>query len=670
MHRLPYADNIIALNADGTLAQQGTYEQLRDSSGYVQSLAARFREEKDAEAPALEEQKEIDIAFLGEAADPVEAESDKIGKTGTWATRAYYFQAGSYISAFFSLFWVFIYVFSSRSSSLIVNFWASDSAAHGVSVNNKYIYIWGALAVVSLIFLQLAIWQLFQDMGPRASRRLHQRVLTTTMAAPLSYFTKTDSGSILNRFSQDMALIDNDLPFNLVDLTFSVTASLVIVGLTAATARYFLVTLPFVIALVATLQKIYLHTSRQIRLLDIECKAPLYSHFAETIGGLVSVRAFNWQSAFHARNVRLLDDSQRPFYLLYCIQQWLTLVMDLVVTGLAVVLMLIIVSQRHSIDSGIVGVGLLNIMSLNGMLTQTIRCWTGLETALAAVERVRTYADDTEIEALPQERIAPVSEWPAHGAVAISQFAASYSADSALVLQDVSLNIKAGEKFGICGRSGSGKSSLLAALLHILEYRSGRITIDGQDISTVQRQVLCGRLNVIPQEPYFLKGTVRLNADPWSSASGASSDVQPNPQDRRPPASISTDEAMIAAFTKCRVWDVLAAKGGLDAQIDSPDFLSHGQRQLFCLARAILRKSKIVILDEVSASVDIDTDRVMQAVIREEFEGCTIIAVAHRLDTIVDFDRIAVLSKGSVVECGTPAELLGRNSAFRELYET
>lgn len=192
----------------------------------------------------------------------------------------------------------------------------------------------------------------------------------------------------------------------------------------------------------------------------------------------------------------------------------------------------------------------------------------------------------------------------------------------------------------------SGKSSFILTLFRMLEINWGTIFIDGLDLSTMPRHYIRSRLNAIPQEPYFLAGSIRLNLDPYSS---------------------SSDALLVSALRKVHLLDTVMSNGGLDADMD-PDMLSHGQRQLFCLARAILRKTKIVVLDEVTSSVDRKTDELMQKIIREEFEGCTIIAVAHRLNTILDFDRIAVLDTGRLKECESPKKLLATDSAFRELY--
>ncbi len=459
-----------------------------------------------------------------------------------------------------------------------------------------------------------------------------------------------------------MTLIDNELPDAYVETVLYFMQALTSAGLMVATAQYFLATFPLVILVLYFLQKFYLRTSRQIRLLDIEAKAPLYSHFQETLSGLATIRAFGWSSAFMEKHLEVLDQSQRPFYLLYCIQRWLAVVLDLMVAALATILMMIVVGTRHEINAGLVGLGMLNVMTFNGNLTGLIKNWTQLEVSLGAIARVKDFVRDTECEVKPHEKEEVAWYWPQQGALKIKDFSASYSETSVPVLHDVSLDVKAGERLGICGRSGSGKSSLLASLLHLLETRDGSVSIDEQDLAYIPRDTLRQRLNVITQEPYWITSeSVRFNMNPWYQHAVDTSSTTTN--------QTYTDEQLIAALVKCQIWPIIFAKGGLHVKMDA-DFLSHGQRQLFCLARAILRKSKVVILDEVSASVDVHTDVLMQQIIREEFRGCTIISVAHRLDTIVDFDRVAVLSAGRVLECGKPEELLKmEGGAFKELYE-
>jgi ATP-binding cassette subfamily C (CFTR/MRP) protein 1 len=497
------------------------------------------------------------------------------------------------------------------------------------------------------------IWVVFHSyliLVPRTGRILHERLLKVVMHAPLSFFTSTDTGQTINRFSQDMTLIDVELPAALIEFTASICIGTMRAIMICLSAAYFAAVLPFVLVVMYFLQKFYLRTSRQIRLMDLEAKSPLYSNFIETLNGLVTIRAFGWAKNFEEHSLVLLDASQRPFYLLYCIQRWLGLVLDLVVAGLAVILMVLMVKLRGQLDPGLVGVALLNVMSFNISLTRMIKFWTSLETSMGAISRLKSFTTMTISEDLPNE-IEPVHEkWPMHGRIEYVNVSAAYTTLGNDVLRDLNLVIPAGQKIGVCGKSGSGKSSLITSLFRMLEITEGTLTIDGVDLSTVSRQTIRERLNAIPQDPIFIKGTIRANLDPLFR---------------------SSDLAIEDALKRVGLWNIINIAGGLDISREPETLLSQGQRQIFCLARAILNPSQIVILDEVTASVDMHTDELMQRIIREEFKGRTIIAVAHRLQTILDFDRIVVLDKGRLVECGKPQELLDRagGSMFRDLWD-
>lgn len=446
-----------------------------------------------------------------------------------------------------------------------------------------------------------------------------------------------------------MTVIDMELPWYFVDVCLNAVAAIMGAILMCLSAGYFAAVMPPVILIMWILQKYYLRTSRQMRLLDLEAKSPLYSHFIESLSGLATIRAFGWVDAFEEHNLELLESSQKPFYLRLCIQRWLALILDLLVALLAVILMVLVVKLRSSISAGYVGLALLNVLSFNETLAMIIRNWTNLETSTGAVSRVKTFNMQTSSENLPGEVNEPPTDWPTHGAIEFQNVCASYTTGGNTVVKNLTMNIQPGQKIGICGRSGSGKSSLITSLFRMLELSPGsRILIDGLDIATVPRQRVRAALNAIPQEPFFLRSTIRKNADPRS---------------------LHSDTAIISAIQKVELWDLVAAKGGLDAEMDA-DFFSHGQRQLFCLARAILRRSKIVVLDEATSSVDPASDRLMQRVIRKEFADCTILAVAHRLETVLDFDRIAVMDGGELLEFEEPGALLARESAFRELYDS
>ena len=457
-----------------------------------------------------------------------------------------------------------------------------------------------------------------------------------------------------------MTLIDIDLPYSVTDFVLSLSSGLMSAVLMCVSARYFVATLPPVFLFMWTLQKYYLRTSRQMRLLDLEAKSPLFSQFIESLSGLVTIRAFGWASIFEKQNLVLLDASQKPFYLLFCIQRWLELALDLTVTGLSVILMVMIVKLRSEVGAGYVGLAILNVITFSQSLSDILRNWTNLETSIGAIARIRAFVATTANENRPEENLqvlldsagsaSPSTTWPPMGAIEFHNVSASYKTGSnqKLAIRNLCMSIRAGEKVGICGRSGSGKSSLLATLFRMLEVEPGsRITVDGADITRIPRQQLRAALNAIPQEPFFTRGTVRANVDP---------------------SGMHSADQIEGALRCVELWDIIQPKGGLDADLDA-NFFSHGQRQLFCLARALLRGGTVIVLDEVTSNVDVVSDALMQRVIREQFAHCTILAVSHRLDTIMDFDRVALMRDGELIEFDTPQALLSHDSAFKELYE-
>lgn len=450
-------------------------------------------------------------------------------------------------------------------------------------------------------------------------------------------------------------LLDHDLPYTLIDFVLSSFEGLMSAILMCISARYFSAVMPVLFLFMWMLQKFYLRTSRQMRLLDLEAKSPLFSQFIESLSGLVTIRSFGWADGFEKENLKLLDASQKPFYLLFCIQRWLELALDMCVAVLGAILMALVVKLRTEVGAGYIGLAILNVITFSQSLSQILRMWASLETYIGSVARVRDFVTHTDNENKPEEdelsSTIDLSSWPEKGAIEFRNVYASYNTgeDKKFVLSNLNLSIKPGEKIGICGRSGSGKSSLLSALFRMVEVEpSSQILIDGVDITRIPRNTTRLALNAIPQEPFTTYGSIQVNMDPRG---------------------ISSSEAIEYALRQVELWEIVQAKGGMSAAMDT-NLFSHGQRQLFCLARALIHGSKVIILDEATSNVDVVSDKLMQRVIREQFADCTIIAVAHRLDTIIDFDRIAVIKDGRIAEFDTPKGLLGRDSIFKELYES
>lgn len=319
----------------------------------------------------------------------------------------------------------------------------------------------------------------------------------------------------------------------------------------------------------------------------------------------------------------------------------------MIVAVVAVLLMSLAVILRSRVNPGFLGVAMVNIMNLNNTLTSLIEFWTLLETSLGAVSRIKEFTENTDSENLPGEDGTPPPEWPLRGDLEIHGMSAAYSSNTSSVLSNISFSIAHGQRIAVCGRTGSGKSSLVLALLRMIDLTEGTIVIDGIDISTVPRDLIRSKFVTVSQDVLSLPGTVRINADPFGQAS---------------------DEQIIAALEQVELWKTISTRGGLDAIMDSGLF-SHGQLQLFSFARAMLQDGSILILDEPTSSVDANTDELIQRLIRERFSSYTVIMIAHRLRSVLDFDKVLVLDGGKLVEFDSPTALLAKASIFRSLYE-
>ncbi|KAL4722768.1 hypothetical protein ACLX1H_010006 [Fusarium chlamydosporum] len=443
-------------------------------------------------------------------------------------------------------------------------------------------------------------------------------------------------------------------------------------GLAMAAVSWFAISIPFVITILVLIQRFYVRTSKQLRLIEIEHKAPLFSHFLETINGLATIRAFGWTQPYTDKVLTRIDDAQKPSYLLNCIQRWLTLVLDMVVAFLTIILVIFAVTLREKINPSLLGIALVNMMRLGTNMKGIVLNWSTLETSLGAIARIRMFCSSAPSEEKPGEGTNPGESWPKGGGLEVENVDVQYEHTTEPVLRGLSFSVKPGEKLGLCGRSGSGKSSFVQALLRMAEIVNGQITLDGEDISVVPRHLIRQRLSCLTQDPFVFGDSIRANLDPCN---------------------VSSDDEIRNALERVGIWSVIRTKvdddkDPLDEKMDE-NFLSHGQRQLFCLARALLKKSSLLILDEPTSryftliaspfsrfyvtnsvcSVDTQTDARMQEVIRTEFSDCTIIMIAHRIDTLLDFDKVAVLDKGSLVEFGAPQELLkDEGGAFTRLY--
>ncbi|KAH1363877.1 hypothetical protein KXX63_005425 [Aspergillus fumigatus] len=633
--RLPYADQIVVLDKMGYASEQGSLKALNAAGGYVSSFGLGSPEWKS----------EIDKPSVTDLAQPkilrpnrTEAiKEDPRRQSGDLSIYLYYIR---------SIGWLPTRLVLTDMTGIWVKWWAISNEEDPNGRTGYYLGIYAMLGAVGMLSLIIGCWEMVINMVPKSGESFHRKLLATVLNAPMSFFAATDSGSILNRFSQDLQLIDMELPVAAINTFATLILCLAQMILMGIASRYAAISFPLVILAVYSIQKVYLRTSRQLRFLDLEAKAPLYSHFSDCLNGLVTLRAFGWQPALEDKNFQLLDYSQRPFYLLYAIQRWLTLTLDMVVAAIAVILIVLVVTLRGTISAGDVGVALLNVILFSQSIKLLVTFWTNLETHIGSIVRIRSFTETVSSENLPTEKDDVPPNWPWGGDIEFKSVSAEYR-PSEPVLGDVSLTIKSGEKVGICGRTGSGKTSLIMSLFRMVELSSGSIHIDGVDITKIPRQEIRSRINGVSQSPLLIKGSIRRNMDPNGSYA---------------------EKAIIEAIKSVGLYTKIQEKGGLDTDI-SEVFLSQGQQQLFCLARAILRPGKVLVLDEATSNVDAKTDEIMQRVIREKFCTHTILAVAHKLETILDYDKVVVLDAGRVVESGDPCTLLStEGSYFSRLY--
>ncbi|EGP90793.1 putative ABC transporter [Zymoseptoria tritici IPO323] len=618
---LPDADHIVVLSHNGTISEQGSYSELVATGSYVGNMQTLQHPTGNGGNTQEDGPPSADIMASSDMLEV--AQQDLARRTGDMAVYSYYVKSIGWKLSTIVILSCVIVGFSETFPSLWVRWWSTaEETGRGQLPLGGWIGVSFLLAMIACLANGAGIWTMLVNSVPKSSATLHRQILETAMRAPYQFFVTTDAGTTLNRFSTDMNLIEQELAGSVLQFTEGMATSIFSASLPADT--------------------------RQLRFLELEAQAPLLTHCTETLAGVTTNRAFGWQHRSHQKLCDLLDSSQRAYYLMLCIQRWLGLVLGLVTAAIAITVVAMALTLQTSSSAGAVGVSLLSILSFSTILSDLINSWTNLETSLGAVARCRNFQSITASEDKAGESQKPSAAWPENGSLVIKNISASYNEGDNPVLKSISLSIAAGQKIGICGRSGSGKSTLLLTLLRLLDLSSGSIEIDGLDLSTLPRQTIRERMTALPQEFVTFPGTLHANLDP---------------------SGLHSTSACEAALQKVGLYSRVAEAGGLETDMTSLN-LSQGQLQLFAVARCLLRKSKVLLVDEMTSSVDAIAEETVMKLVREEFAESTIIAVAHRLGTITDFDRIVVMDAGEIVEVGTPEELKAREGGvFNGMWE-
>ncbi|KAM9598625.1 multidrug resistance-associated protein 1 isoform 4-T9 [Morphnus guianensis] len=687
---LPQMDSILVM-CDGEISEMGSYQELLKQDGaFAEFLrtyanAEQSMENNDTHSPSGKEGKPIENGVLvnevpgklmhrqlsnsstysrdtgksqhqsstAELQKPLaeknswkltEADTAKTGRVKATVYWDYMKAIGLFIS-FLSILLFMCNHIASLASNYWLSLWTDDPVINGTQqYTNVRLGVYGALGISQGIAV-FGYSMVVSIGGIFASRHLHLNLLHNVLRSPMSFFERTPSGNLVNRFSKEIDTIDSTIPPIIkmfMGSTFNVIGACIIILLATPIAAVIIPPLGLVYLFV---QRFYVATSRQLKRLESVSRSPVYSHFNETLLGVSVIRAFEEQKRFIKQNDMKVDENQKAYYPSIVANRWLAVRLEYVGNCIVLFAALFAVMARNKLSAGLVGLSVSYSLQITAYLNWLVRMSSELETNIVAVERVKEYAEMEKEAEWSIEQTAPASTWPEEGKVEFRGYGLRYREDLDLVLKNINVTINGGEKIGIVGRTGAGKSSLTLGLFRINEAAEGEIIIDGINIAKIGLHDLRFKITIIPQDPILFSGSLRMNLDPFDQHSDE--DIWR-----------SLELAHLKNFVSS-LPDKLnheCAEGG--------ENLSVGQRQLVCLARALLRKSKILVLDEATAAVDLETDKLIQSTIKSQFEECTVLTIAHRLNTIMDYTRVLVLDRGEVVECGSPDHLLQEKGIF------
>eukprot|EP00038_Savillea_parva_P027846 m.61790 g.61790 ORF g.61790 m.61790 type:complete len:1379 (+) comp8046_c0_seq2:397-4533(+) len=536
-----------------------------------------------------------------------------------------------------------VFMLVTQVSDIMTSWWLAEWADMSPEDQDgpTPINVYGGL-IASTTVLSFVRAALFMLGAIRAATLLHNRALKAVLGSPILFFDTTPVGTILNKFSKDIGYVDDLLPMTAFDFLAGAITVVAIVLLASVLNPYiFLVSVPLTV-IFFFLRKYYLKASREIKRVEAIQRSPKYGLVQSSMIGLTTIRSRGANDRFYKMMAKLQNAHSQAYLSFILTSRWLGFRLDLISTVFITAVTFVGVALRDSLGSGTVGLSLIYCFTLSGLFQWIVRQSAEVENQMISVERI------TQLNSLEQEHDegGPAPEgWPSSGSIEFKNVTMRYSEDSPLVLRGLNFFIESGEKIGIVGRTGAGKSTLMEVLFRLSPH-GGAILLDNVDTNTITMDKLRESISVIPQEPLLFSGSIRFNIDPFNNY---------------------TDDRIWAAINDVQLTSQLA--NGLETVVaENGSNFSVGQRQLICLARALLRSNRFLILDEATANIDPATDNIIQEVIRERFQDWTVLTIAHRLNTVIDSDKILVLDKGGVAEFGPPARLRkARGSLFAEL---
>jgi len=679
LHILPKVDYIVVMK-NGRIVEQGEYKDLMQRNGELSRLmnvygdtdsegsidkvsmeeevgedhssssgsASTFdiynanKKRSNEEDNRIEEENNMDEKK--KATQGIITEEERATGSVKWKIYSSYIKAGGgKIIGIFVLLLVGLIQFTKVGSDMWLVYWTENTL--GMTTNNYILIylVWNAGQTLITFFYYVYM----ANVGIKASKRIHSDAIKNIMKAPILFFDSNPLGRIINRFSMDQDALDNNL-FLSLQVFFTTFAT------TIATFALMIYAAPVLGLIFIPLSVIYLYiqqlfrsTSRELKRIDSLARSPLYANISETIDGLSTIRAYHEQNHFIERNQFLIDENNRPLHLQSVAKKWLAFRLEIIGCFLVLFDGVAGMFLKDTLSVSLLGLSLSYALQVTTNLNATVRNFCNTEVYMNSAERLLHYSEEIEIER--QEGLdAPVG-WPERGKIEIKNLNMKYAPYLPPTLHDVSISINAHEKVGIVGRTGAGKSSIIMSLFRMVEPDLySVIKIDDSNILNMKLCNLRHGLSIIPQEPILFSGTIRFNLDPFNEHSDS------------------------------EIWYALENSGmkgmimDMDKKLESEvrcngENFSVGQRQLLCLARAMLKNSHVLVMDEATASCDIETDAIIQKAIRNNFNDATVITIAHRLNTIIDYDKILVLDKGRVLEFDTPINLLYQENQYGEL---
>ncbi|KAM4559458.1 ATP-binding cassette sub-family C member 4-like isoform 1-T1 [Odontesthes bonariensis] len=663
-HQLQYlkaADQIVVLK-EGQMVARGTYSELQGSGVDFTSLLKEDQDEELQDTTSLpgtvscssmsslssSQYSLIEGAeSLAVVVQPAEEESRLEGNVGL-RMYARYFLAGAnilvlvvllllnalaHISFVLQDWWLGCW--ASEQKHISVTEHLNGSFAQQLDLD-LYLGVYAGLTATSVVFGFFRSLVFFNVLV-NSAQTLHNSMFNAILRTSMHFFDINPIGRILNRFSKDIGYLDSLLPWTFVDFTQVFLQVIGVIAVAAVIIPWILIPVVPLLAVFLFLRYYFLHTSRNIKRLESTTRSPVFSHLSSTLQGLSTIRAFRVQQRFQQMFDEFQDLHSAAWFLFLTTSRWFAVRLDGICSVFVTITAFGCLYLREGLEPGAVGLALSYAVTLTGMFQWGVRQSAEIENMMTSVERVVEYAE-LESEAPWETDKQPPDDWPQTGSITFDRVDFSYSASEPLVLKNLSVVFASREKVGIVGRTGAGKSSLISALFRLAEPE-GRIMIDGFLSSEIGLHTLRQKMSIIPQDPVLFTGTMRKNLDPFSQ---------------------HTDEDLWNALQEVQMKAVVEElPNKLETMLtESGSNFSVGQRQLVCLARAILRKNRILIIDEATANVDLRTDSLIQETIRDKFQECTVLTIAHRLNTIIDCDRILVLDAGRIQEYDEPYVLL------------